>query len=129
MPGLIKLCCSIGVLLTTTGGWLVACSGQEQLAQHAKEQAAWREATFYSADLQQRLAASEVEELFRSGPQFILHFRAGQVTQLLERLALEGYSVEQLNAAFQQLTLRVYSREALQKLQEIDAITMVTLAK
>ncbi|WP_372862074.1 hypothetical protein [Spongiibacter sp.] len=120
---------SLGFSLMIGGGWLFACSTQEPAAQLRAQQASWRAATFYSPGLRQQLAQDNGAELFNGGRRFIVHYRAGSTATLLERLALEGYAVETVNTAFQQLILRLDNKNQLENLQGIEAIVIVSLAK
>jgi len=42
--------------------------------------------------------------LFNSEQRFLLHYRAGSLANVLERLKLHGYAVEKTNATFLQIT-------------------------
>ncbi|MEE2653457.1 hypothetical protein [uncultured Spongiibacter sp.] len=66
--------------------------------------------------------------MFNSEQRFLLHYRAGSLGDVLERLKLHDYAVEKTNATFLQITLRLNSEEKLHQLQQIDAITAVSLA-
>ena len=128
MSGLLRILLAMFSVVIFSGGWLFACSGQEPRAQQQRQTDYWREATFYSPVLRQHLSGREAEKLFAGEQRILLYCEAGRLDETLERLKLQGYSVERVNVSFQQITLRVNSAEALHQLQEIEAITAVTLA-
>lgn len=113
--------------VTLPGVLVLACSGgiEHQLQ---TGDAQWRAETFYGPRLREYIERGREEVLFNTEQRFLLHYRAGSLASVLERLKLHDYAVEKTNATFLQITLRLNSEEKLHQLQQIDAITAVSLA-
>lgn len=109
------------------GALLFACSESPEQKLQAGD-AQWRAATFYGPRLREYIERGSGEVLFNTEQRVLLHYRAGSLADVLERLKLHNYAVEKTNATFLQITLRLNSEEKLHQLQQIDAITAVSLA-
>lgn len=113
--------------ITLPSALLLACSERPEHQFHAGD-VQWRAETFYGPRLREYIERGREEVLFNTEQRFLLHYRAGSLASVLERLKLYDYAVEKTNATFLQITLRLNSEEKLHQLQQIDAITAVSLA-
>ncbi len=114
-------------VITLPGALVLACSGGTG-HQSQSGDAQWRADTFYGPRLREYIERGRGEVLFNTEQRVLLHYRAGSLADVLERLKLHDYAVEKTNATFLQITLRLNSEEKLHQLQQIDAITAVSLA-
>ena len=113
--------------VTLPSALLLACSESPEQKLQAGD-AQWRADRFYGPRLREYIERGRAEVLFNTEQRFLLHYRAGSLADVLERLKLHDYAVEKTNATFLQITLRVNSENKLHQLQQIDAITAVSLA-
>lgn len=113
--------------VTLPGALLLACSESPEQKLQAGD-AQWRADRFYGPRLREYIERGRAEVLFNTEQRFLLHYRAGSLADVLERLKLHDYAVEKTNATFLQITLRVNSENKLHQLKQIDAITAVSLA-
>lgn len=113
--------------ITLSSALLLACSESPEQKLQAGD-AQWRADRFYGPRLREYIERGRAEVLFNTEQRFLLHYRAGSLADVLERLKLHDYAVEKTNATFLQITLRLNSEEKLHQLQQIDAITAVSLA-
>lgn len=123
LKNLVLLVC--GSLLL--GSWLFACSGQEPQVQQQRRLELARAQHFFSRELAQCIQQQGIEGVVLEESRFVLHYRAGALSEVREQLKLHGYTVATTNAAFQRITVNVDSPEQLEQLRAIALISAVGL--
>ncbi|MGB1906404.1 MAG: hypothetical protein ACPHN3_03685 [Spongiibacter sp.] len=110
------------VLVVVVGPF--ACSGQEQQRQDQAQEKRTRIQTLY--DIPVLVLLQSGEQTF-DGVEMNLRHQAGVSSLLLERLHVEGYSVVYVNPAFEVIRIKISSRDELERLQQFEGVTMVSL--